>query len=204
MRLVEILTRSRLALFTPRELGLLGVEQSPRLTALQLHQWARKGWVKRLKRGLYELAYPEPPALPDFYVANRLYEPSYVSLETALSHYHLIPETAAQITSVTSLPTRRFRNSHGLFTYFTVRPQAFAGYQAVKFQGCVVRLAEPEKAVVDWLYAGLRRGEALRPDQDRWDRRRMRVLDRAKLRRYATLFTVYRRTLEDRLHALHG
>lgn len=197
-----LLRGQRLPLFTARDAEILLPRKDARLLRLQLHQWARKGWVIRLKRGLYEPAYPEPSALSDLYVANRLYEPSYVSLETALSHYQILPETAAQVTSVTPKPTRRLRNLHGLFTYFTVRPRAFAGYALIRLQGQTVRIAEPEKAVVDRLYAGLRRGEPLRPQEERWDRTRMRRLDRKKLAAYAALFGASRRKLEERIHAL--
>ncbi|MBI5882395.1 MAG: hypothetical protein HZB91_04750 [Elusimicrobia bacterium] len=194
------LRAQRLFLFSPDDVGLLfpGEIRSTRL--LQLHQWAKKGWVRRLKRGLYELAYPEHAALPDLHIANRLYEPSYVSLDTALSHYQIIPETAAQVTSVTTKATRRLRNFHGLFSYFTVRPAAFIGYGVVHWQGCSVKLAEPEKALVDRLYAALRRGERLNIPEDRWDIGRIRKMKRRRLMDYAEAFG--RAGLKERIHAL--
>lgn len=203
-RFSALLRAQRLSVFDSRDLAVLLPSVERGLLALQLHQWAKKGWVRRLKRGLYETAYPESAPLPDFFIANRLYDPSYVSLETALSHYQLIPETAAQVTSVSTKPTRRFRNSHGLFTYFTVRPAAFAGIRLVAVSGAVVRIAEPEKAVVDRLYAGLRRGERLDPAQERWDRGALRRLDQEKLRAYAGLFGSAAARLEERLDALIG
>lgn len=154
---------------------------------LQLHQWSRKGWVVRLRRGVYELAFPEPAGLPDVHVANRLYQPSYVSLETALSHYQILPGYAAQVTSVTPLQTRRFVTSRGLFTYFTIRQKAFAGYRLITLRGAPVLIADPEKAVVDRLYAGLRRGESPEVLADRWDRPAIRRLERRRLRAYAGL-----------------
>jgi len=183
-----LLVRQRCPVFSVGDAALLSPRGGAGLLRLQLHQWARKGWLVRLKRGLYELAYPEPSVVPDFLVANRLYEPSYVSLETALSHYQLLPETAPQVTSVTPKATRRFRNAHGLFTYFTVRPRAFAGYTASSIQGFPVRLAEPEKAVMDFLYACLRRGRPLRFEEDRWDRGGLRKMKRSRLESYAGLF----------------
>lgn len=170
--------------------------------ALQLHQWCRKGWIRRLKHGLYEVAYPEPDAFPDFYVANRLYEPSYVSLETALSHCQILPETAAQVTSVTPKPTRRFQNQHGLFLYFTVQASAFNGYSLLHMQGREVRIAEPEKAVLDRLYACLRRGEDLDNVAGRWDRAKLKKLNRKKLQNYAQVFRASAKKLEEYLCAL--
>ncbi|MEK7767629.1 MAG: type IV toxin-antitoxin system AbiEi family antitoxin domain-containing protein, partial [bacterium] len=129
-----------MAVFTARDLDALFGRRDRRLTNLQLHQWSRKGWVVRLRRGWYELAYPEPAAAPDFHVANRIYRPSYVSLDAALSHYQIIPETAAQVTSVTPLATARFSTSRGLFTYGSVSPRAYTGYRVVSLEGREVLL----------------------------------------------------------------
>jgi len=199
----NLLRRHDMAVFAMREAQVLVPCVRKTVLRLQLHQWCRKGWVRRLRRGLYELAYPEATALPDLWVANRLYEPSYVSLETALSQHQIIPETAAQVTSVTTRPTRRFKTPHGLFTYATVRPAAFAGYALRRIQGRVVRIAEPEKALMDRLYFGLRRGESLRElKEERWDARLLRAMSRGRLSSYAALFGFYRPRLEERIHAL--
>lgn len=198
----NLLRRHNLWLFTVREAEVLLPAQNTALMLLQLHQWCRKGWIKRVKRGLYEPAYPEQIVLPDLYVANKLYEPSYVSLETALSHYQLLPETAAQVTSVTPNATRRFKNFHGLFTYFSVRPRAFAGYALIRLQGRTVRIAEPEKAVVDRLYMSLRRGEDRRSVCDRWDLGRIKKMDKKKLASYADLFETSAGKIKELIHAL--
>jgi predicted transcriptional regulator of viral defense system len=159
--------------------------------------------LSRLRRGLYELSYPEPAVLPDLWVANRLYEPSYVSLETALSLHQLVPETAAQVTSVTTKATRRFTTPHGLFTYSTVRPAAFGGYGLRRLQGREVRIAGPEKALVDRLYFGLRRGESLESlREERWDLPRLRGLKRAELAACARRYGFYKTRLEARCDAL--
>lgn len=195
------LRRHGLVLFSTRDAAVLFPHQNGQVLSLQLHQWCRKGWLRRLKRGLYEIAYPEPFVLPDLYVANRLYDPSYVSLETALSYYQIVPEVAAQVTSITPKPTRRFKNTHGLFTYCTVRPAAYAGYALIRVQGQVIRVAEPEKAVVDRLYMAVRRRESVNVAEDRWDRARLKKMDRKKLISYASLFGASCKPLKEHLHA---
>lgn len=200
----RVLRTQSLPVFSAGDMEVLFPKANRRLLALQLHQWTRKGWLLRLKRGIYELAFPEPAAVPDMHLANLLYQPSYISLETAMSHWQIIPEFAAQVTSVATKPTRRLRNRHGLFTYSTVRPRAFAGYRVIAVQGFPVRMADPEKALVDWLYARLRRGE--KPDlvQERLDRRKLRGLNRRKLREYAGLFGVAGEKLRRWINALAG
>lgn len=197
-----LLRRQGIAIFSVRDTEIIFPGRDKAVFSLQFHQWCRKGWIRRLKRGLYEITYPEPFVMSDLYVANRLYEPSYVSLETALSHYQILPETAAQVTSVSPKPTRRFRNSHGLFTYFTVRPKAFTGYKLIQLQGQTVRIAEPGKAVVDRLYAGLRRGENVKLLADRWDRVRLRKLGKSKIMSCTVLFGASAKKLEENVHAL--
>ena len=197
-----LLRKHGLGLFSVREAGILFPRHNNLLFLLQFHQWCQKGWIRRIKRGLYELAYPEQVILPDLYIANRLYEPSYVSLETALSHYQILPETAAQVTSVTPKPTRRFHNFHGLFTYFTVQPRAFAGYALIRLQGHTIRIAEPEKAIIDRLYMALRRGEDLSLVRDRWDRGLIKKMNGKKLASYAALFESSGKKLEGMIHAV--
>ncbi len=184
----SLLRQHRLSLFSVGELKILLPKPAWSGLSLRLHQWRKKGWVSRIKRGLYQLDYPEPPVIADFYLANRIYEPSYVSLETALSHYQILPEFSAQVASISSKPTRRFTNSHGLFTYTTIRPSAYAGYTVLNLQGWPVRMAEPEKAVVDRLYIALRRGENLSDVEDRWDRARIKRMNSKKLLGYAAIF----------------
>lgn len=193
---------SGLELFTTRDLAMLVPTGDRGLANLQLHQWARRGWVRRLKRGVFELAWPDPVILPDLFVANRLYEPSYVSLETAMFQHGLIPDVAAQVTSVTSGTTKRFVNYHGTFTYFSVTPEAFRGYGLVTVQGREVRLADPEKAVVDRIYFATRKGEHFVSLVERWNRSKIRKLDRVKLYRYAGLFAGTAAKLRERLRAI--
>ena len=59
----------------------------------QLSRWTAAGRLWQLRRGLYSLAapYQKVKAHP-FAIANALVRGSYVSLQTALAHYSLIPE----------------------------------------------------------------------------------------------------------------
>jgi predicted transcriptional regulator of viral defense system len=194
--------RHRLGVFSGRDLAVLFPGTDRTVANLQLHQWVKRGWIRRLRRGWYELdpGRAEPP--PDLYIANRLYEPSYVSMETALSHWQLIPETAMAVTSVTTRPTRRFTTPHGLFTYTTVRPAAWSGVRVVTVRGYAVRMAEPGKALVDRLYVMLRRGERGDVAGIRWDRPAMRKLDARLIRHWADGFGTYRDRLLELVHAL--
>jgi len=148
----------------------------------QISYWRKRGWIRTLKKGLYEIKYPKRKMLSDLFIANKLYEPSYVSLETALSYYSLIPEVAMGVTSVTTKPTREFRNHYGFFSYRTVVGRAYLGYGLIDFQGQKVKIAEPEKALLDYIYLN----KSL--DGLRFNKRKLNDLDRDKILKYASIF----------------
>ncbi|MBI2069107.1 MAG: hypothetical protein HYT79_00760 [Elusimicrobia bacterium] len=115
--------------------------------------WVKKEKLMRLRRGLYALP-PQMSAQPlsGEAAASLLYFPSYLSLESALSHYELIPERVAEWTSITTRKTMRFVNSLGRFSYCHVTPKRFFGFDRLEGQGSITYLARPEKALLDWIY----------------------------------------------------
>lgn len=114
-----------------------------------VHRLKKQGYIESVKKGLYKLS-DEP--VPDLYLANKLYEPSYISLEFALSYYHVIPETVYEITSVTPKVTRRFETLGRIYSYRKIKKTAFTGYTIEKQKGLGFQIADPEKAFVDANY----------------------------------------------------
>ena len=117
-----------------------------------LHRYKKRGFILQIKRGLY--VFPEVLP-PDVYVANKLYCPSYISLEFALSYHGVIPETVYEITSVTTKATRRFESLGKSFSYRKIKKTAYAGYEIQKQQGLSFNIANIEKAFVDVNYLRL-------------------------------------------------
>ena len=155
-----------------------------------LWRWKKKGWISALKRGCYELAFPQETLIPDTFIANKLYSPSYVSLETALSHYSIIPEVAMAVTSLSPKPTRTFKNKHGLFLYRTIKPVAFCGYTIERVNNFDVLLAEPEKALIDYLYFKTLNNKAHSFKEERFDAQLITALNKNKLKQYALLYNL--------------
>lgn len=118
----------------------------------QLDRWEKKRYLKKVKRGFYCFSAQGANQNFLFYAANKIYAPSYVSLETALKHYEFIPEEIFQITSVSTRKTTNFETSVGSFGYRQIKPGLYWGYQLVDFGQQKILLAEPEKAVLDYLY----------------------------------------------------
>ncbi|MBW6469220.1 MAG: hypothetical protein K0B85_08705 [Coriobacteriia bacterium] len=155
--------------------------------ASQLSRWVASGKLVSLRRGVYAVARPyrrrEPHA---FEVANVLVRPSYVSLESALAHYGLIPDAVYMTTSVTTARTSRHQTPLGDFDYRHVSPAFMWGYTAVRLtsDGTPSALvARPEKALLDLVY--LRRGGDSEVFLRQLRIERLESLDAAVLIRYA-------------------
>jgi predicted transcriptional regulator of viral defense system len=118
-----------------------------------LTRWVNKGYLLRLRQGYFTFAdYRGKPGYP-LYFANRIYQPSYVSLHTALAFYGMIPEAVVQVTSVTSLKPASFSNAFGDYSYHSIKESLMFGYELKPVTGNrTIRLASPEKALLDLLY----------------------------------------------------
>ncbi|MEA3238390.1 MAG: hypothetical protein U9Q94_01185 [Candidatus Bipolaricaulota bacterium] len=106
-----------------------------------------------MARGKYALAPPYRKVdLPLEHVANRLVYPSYVSMESALAWYDLIPEAVAIVTSVTTARPRVLENALGTFRYRHIQRELFWGSTSEILQGQECAIALPEKAILDLFY----------------------------------------------------
>lgn len=134
------------------------LEKSPAYVRRQVSEWLKKNWLIELRRGMYLPNDDRTLAtLERFTIANLLYEPSYVSLESALSFYGMIPEAVPQTTSVSTRKTARFTNALGAFSYSNIKKSLLWGYSRQKIGASVAHVASPEKALLDLVY--LKRGE---------------------------------------------
>ncbi len=125
-------------------------------TSALLHRYKKQGFILQLKKGFYVF----PDALPpDVYVANKIYTPSYISLEFALSYHGVIPETVYEITSVTTKATRRFETLGKVFSYRKIKRDAYTGYEIQNQKGLSFNIANAEKAFVDTNYLRLMNGQ---------------------------------------------
>jgi predicted transcriptional regulator of viral defense system len=120
----------------------------------QLSRWTRSGRLYQLRRGLYALAPPFQKVEPHpFLVANRMVQPSYVSLQSALSYYGLIPDVVAVTTSVTTLRPNRWDTPMGSYAFRRVKTELFQDYRLVEVgREQEAFVAAPEKALLDLIY----------------------------------------------------
>lgn len=180
----ELLKR-KIRIFTSSQFALLFQLSKPQAKYF-LDQFVEEELLTRLKRGLYALK-TDPPSEQE--VANALYKPSYISFDYALAYYNLIPEMVYEVTSATTKPTRLFTTDTLAFGYYTIKIEAYTGY-ALKQEGeRRFYIAEPEKAVVDYLYALTLGERGLLGKRTVNDRLHIRSLNKEKLMCYANLFS---------------
>lgn len=118
----------------------------------RLNEWQDKGYIKKIINEYYIFAGSGRSELDLFIIANKIYGPSYVSLESALSYYNLIPEGVYSVTSVTSRTTRNFSSKIALFSYRKIKPELLFGYRIVNHRGQGFKMAEIEKSLLDYFY----------------------------------------------------
>lgn len=144
----EKLLTNRLKIFTAQEFERF-LRTSKVQTKYFLEKQCRGGLLVRLKRGLYGLG---TDRTGEEIVANRLYQPSYISFEYALAYYQIIPEMPYEITSATTKPTRVFKADGKTYQYLTIRSGVYTGYVVEKRDEERFLIAEPEKALADYFY----------------------------------------------------
>lgn len=119
----------------------------------QLTDWLERGYIQSLPNGFYMLADTQVDESYLFTLANRIYEPSYISTESALAHYLIIPESVLGVTSVSSRKTTHFDSKWGRFSYRSIKPVLMFGYRVVEHDRMIkYKIASLEKTVLDYLY----------------------------------------------------
>lgn len=115
-------------------------------------EWQAKNYIQKILRGFYKFSDYQIDDLDRFVLANQLFKPSYVSLESALRYYNFIPESTYSITSVSSRNTKNYETLLGHFRYRKMLAKHFNGYQLIKHKNREFKIAKPEKAILDFLY----------------------------------------------------
>lgn len=174
----EELLKKGLLIFTPNDFERT-FQLSKQKAKYFLEKESEGRLLLRLKKGLYCLRFDQTN---EEEIANRLYLPSYISFEYALSFYNILPEMPYGVTSATTKPTRTFTVNGKGFFYFTIKKEAYTGYTLIKRGKASFLMAEPEKALVDYLYFAALGKKPLN------DRLKTSSLQKEKLIKYANLF----------------
>lgn len=123
-------------------------------TSHMLKRLASAGLVTPLRKGLWALAErPDRLGLAEYMTAPY---PAYLSLQTALYQHGMIEQIPSMIYLVSLARSARVETALGTYSVHHVQPAFFDGFEALQDSG--IKLALPEKALVDFLYLSPTRG----------------------------------------------
>lgn len=152
-------------------------------------RWLKKGDLIGLKKGLYVTRdYLQNLSAPDTYrafIANKLREPSYLSLEHVLQKYGLLTEAVFAFTSVTLKSKRRYKNRLGVYLYLNIKADLFQGYNILSRGGFDIKEATKAKALFDYLYLKLWRTREINHDLIRSLRLNLNELSAKDIREFS-------------------
>jgi predicted transcriptional regulator of viral defense system len=154
----------------------------------RLVEWQQKGYIMKVRRGFYCFKEREKDENFLYYAANRIYSPSYVSFESAMNYYGIIPEGTFTITSASTRNTASFETPIGNYTYRHFKPVLYFGYKLIQSKGISIRMAEPEKVILDYFYLSrinsLEEIEGMRFNEIQTKE----IIDLQKLEKYQNIF----------------
>jgi predicted transcriptional regulator of viral defense system len=154
---------------------------------------AKRGLLSRVSNGVYLNKLVRDASATDF--LNVLKPNSYVSLESALNHWGLSTQSPVSLTCVTVGKPKEYRTPEFAITLRSISEHLFWGFIEKQTRYSKYRIAEPEKALLDWVYLTLQSG--LTP---RLDEIELQSLNKEKLVKYAAKYPgTVRNTLTNSL-----
>jgi len=183
----------------------------PNMKLMNLVRWQQKGYISKIRNGWYCFSGNKSNENIPWLTANLIYKPSYISMDSALSFYNLIPEAIYTTTSITTKKTNNFRTPLGNYSYKHVKAEIFSfGQTLINFDttpvhpvagkinnGRKILLAEPEKAILDFFYINSKYNTEYEIEHLRLDETMLN--DMLKEKFYTYLGKYKNRALEDRI-----
>ena len=146
-----------------------------------LSRLANRSLVSRVAKGIYTNKLVRDSAPEDFI---KLLRPnSYVSLESALSHWGLSTQSSVALTCVTTGKPKEYRTPEFTIIFRTISKRLYWGFIEKQTRYSKYGIAEPEKALLDWIYLTLQAG--LKPSLDEIE---FKSIDKQKLAKYAVKY----------------
>jgi predicted transcriptional regulator of viral defense system len=168
-------------------------ELSERVVRDALRRYEAQGLVERVSTKIYINHFNQQFSPRD--LVNVLRPRSYISLESALVERGIITQSPSILTCVAPGYSRSFQSKSVNIVYRKISPDLYWGYEERATRYNKYLIAEPEKALLDWIY--LNRQEGLPTPLDELN---LQFLTPAKLRDYAQRFpSTVKRTVTDLL-----
>ncbi len=114
-----------------------------------------KGWLVRIKRKLYAVASLESHKFTNISpiaISAVLIPESYVSMEVALNYHGLFDQLPNRVTAINTKKSIRYNFQSIEYKFVKTKPEIFFGFKEFSMEGQRVKIAETEKAILDFMY----------------------------------------------------
>lgn len=147
--IIKILKEKQIALFSLADFERLFKINNQQTLYKKIQRLEKNKLIQKLIKGKYLFFLNK---VDDFSIANYIYQPSYISLESALSFYGIITGFPYKIFSISFKKSRSFEINQKEFQYSQMNQNLFWGYN--KKEDFLI--ADPEKALLDYVYFNLK------------------------------------------------
>jgi len=118
----------------------------------KISSWNKKWYIKNLRKWYYIFWNLNITQSLLYFIANKLYINSYISLEFALNYYWIIPEQSFVITSVSNKKTINFETFIWNFSYKKIKSGLFWWYNIININNNKILIWDLEKVILDYFY----------------------------------------------------
>ncbi|MCX6737669.1 MAG: hypothetical protein NTX26_02985 [Candidatus Parcubacteria bacterium] len=130
----------------------------------RINKLTKAGWLKRIKQGLYlitdSLSGRTQNDLSLYVIANSLVNESYVSLSYALNYYQMFDQYDKMVTSITTKNSKKYNFDGHIYNFSQIKAKLYFGFIEKREGGKIIKIAEAEKALLDYLYLDVGFGSA--------------------------------------------
>ena len=129
-------------------------DEDRQYTRVRVNKLVKQGWLTRVKKGVYvisDLSTRGSLAISHKAVVNLLVQEAYISFETALQHYGLYDQLLNNITAVSIKQFKTTKIERISFKFIKTQLRYFYGWETQEIDGQTVKIAHPEKALIDLL-----------------------------------------------------
>jgi len=151
MKLQELSSSIKTPVFFGNDVQKLFSVETKNHINTQLHRMVKRGNLISIKRDMYFFPHTK---IDEFVLANKLYMPSYVSLESVLYLSGIITEIPSNVTSITTITSKKLITTSGIYLYSKLNKKLFFGYSSIldTKSDCYYNIANVEKALLDFIY----------------------------------------------------
>jgi predicted transcriptional regulator of viral defense system len=160
----------------------------PKFDSRRLFEWKQKGYLIKLTNKWYVFSNVAFNEGLSYLISNAICQPSYISLETALYFHQLIVANVPadsfsekSIQAITKHKTVFYLNDRGTYSYRKIKPEFYFGFETVEIDGRPIQMANPEKALIDFLYFNANLNSLSKLTNIAWNTQALAQLDRKKL-----------------------